>query len=431
MRGGRARRRRRTPNPATRSAASTSPTSSALRARRRATPRRTPTRACDDGRARARARPARRRRARASAPRPSSTRATAACTPTCRTTSRASSPSPRLVGQLLAGEGVDAGRRASPCFDARRAAAPASARCGCSGDAQTPLAERPIKVADRLAAFLLGAAHGRARRSRRGCACVALPAHDPGPRRGGRARSRALLARPSHAADRARRAGRRRAARARRSGARCVAVHVRDLEQRDVMADAALVVARSRAGRSCFDGPRGPRARPSARALLRAIDERARARSCSPRRTRARGARARRPHRAAGRGAAADASPSASQAWADLTGAADDRRRRREVPALDRRRSSRPPRSRRLAARRARRRDARAAPTSTSARARPRRRGSASSPRGSTPGYRWDDLVLPDRQRELLQLDLAPTCATATACCPSGATSARSPAPRA
>ena len=72
----------------------------------------------------------------------------------------------------------------------------------------------------------------------------------------------------------------------------------------------------------------------------------------------------------------------------------------------------------------------RAPRTSTSARATRPRRGSASSPRGSTPRYRWNDLVLPERQRELLRRS-PPTCATATACSPSGATRGPSRAPRA
>ena len=42
-------------------------------------------------------------------------------------------------------------------------------------------------------------------------------------------------------------------------------------------------------------------------------------------------------------------------------------------------------------------------PTWTSARARRRPRGSASWPRGSRPATRWDDLVVPERQLELLQ----------------------------
>ncbi len=90
-----------------------------------------------------------------SARRPSSTRATAGCTRTCRTTSRASSPSPRLVGHLLEGEGVTAAD-VMGAFD-RNGPLRARGALRLLGDAQTPLAERPIKVADRLAGFLLGA----------------------------------------------------------------------------------------------------------------------------------------------------------------------------------------------------------------------------------------------------------------------------------
>ena len=68
--------------------------------------------------------------------------------------------SPRLVADLLEGEGVDRAdvltslRRLRPAL-ARRA------RCGCSSPtARSPLADRPVKVADRLAAFLLGAGGG-------------------------------------------------------------------------------------------------------------------------------------------------------------------------------------------------------------------------------------------------------------------------------
>src|SRR4051812_15418274 len=63
-------------------------------------------------------------------------------------------PSPRLVGQLSAGEGL-------PPADAMGASEaggrqPHRGPLRLLGDAQTPLAERPIKVADRLAAVLLG-----------------------------------------------------------------------------------------------------------------------------------------------------------------------------------------------------------------------------------------------------------------------------------
>src|SRR3954452_25264935 len=63
-------------------------------------------------------------------------------------------PSPRLVGHLLEGDGVSAADvmtsldREAPL---RRVGA-----LRLMGEAPTPLAERPIKVADRLAAYLLG-----------------------------------------------------------------------------------------------------------------------------------------------------------------------------------------------------------------------------------------------------------------------------------
>ena len=47
------------------------------------------------------------------------------------------------------------------------------------GEAQTPLAERPIKVADRLAAYLLGARMDELPPPPR-LRLVAMPAHDPG-----------------------------------------------------------------------------------------------------------------------------------------------------------------------------------------------------------------------------------------------------------
>jgi hypothetical protein len=102
-------------------------------------------------------------------------------------------PSARLVGHLLEGEGVTAAD-VMACFGQdgplRRLGA-----IKLLGDAQTPLAERPIKVADRLAAHLLGArmddlpAPARLR-------LVPMPSHDPG--RGEHvAAVAAILSRPS------------------------------------------------------------------------------------------------------------------------------------------------------------------------------------------------------------------------------------------
>ena len=86
-------------------------------------------------------------------------------------------PSPRLVGHLLAGEGVSD----ADVMMAFERTAPLRARGAIrlQGDANTPLAERPIKLSDRLAAHLLGVgmddppAGGKLR-------MVPLPDHDPG-----------------------------------------------------------------------------------------------------------------------------------------------------------------------------------------------------------------------------------------------------------
>ena len=110
-------------------------------------------------------------------------------------------PSPRLVGQLLEGEGLSPAD-VMGAFDADGRLRHLGA-LKLLGDAQTPLAERPVKVADRLAAVLLGgrmdesaaadaAADGRAARAR------------PGPRRGGGDDDGAAGA-PQPPADRARR----------------------------------------------------------------------------------------------------------------------------------------------------------------------------------------------------------------------------------
>jgi hypothetical protein len=70
-------------------------------------------------------------------------------------------PSPRLVASLLSGDQVE-GRDVLACF------APAGRLVGSgalrllAGDDTVPLADRPVKVADRLAAFLLGAGSGLA-----------------------------------------------------------------------------------------------------------------------------------------------------------------------------------------------------------------------------------------------------------------------------
>src|SRR3954452_4751299 len=103
-------------------------------------------------------------------------------------------PSPRLVGQLLEGEGLSAAD-VMGAFDAggrlRRLGA-----LKLLGDAQTPLAERSIKVADRLAAVLLGGRMDESPEPAR-LRMVEPPVHTPG-REASVATMSALLARPSH-----------------------------------------------------------------------------------------------------------------------------------------------------------------------------------------------------------------------------------------
>src|SRR3954471_19690041 len=86
-------------------------------------------------------------------------------------------PSPRLVGQLLEGEGLTSAE-VMGAFNADGRLRHLGA-LKLLGDAQTPLAERPVKVADRLAAALLG---GRMDESPQPTQLrmVELPDHDPG-----------------------------------------------------------------------------------------------------------------------------------------------------------------------------------------------------------------------------------------------------------
>src|SRR5215210_3873710 len=176
-------------------------------------------------------------------------------------------PSARLVGHLLEGEGVTAAD-VMTCFDRdgplRRLGA-----VKLLGDAQTPLAERPIKVADRLAAHLLGARIDELPSTTR-VRLVPMPGHDPG-RDEAVASVAAILRRPSSlpvvlAGPDAE------ALLCKAMGRPLVVVHVRDIDQRDVMADAFLISALE--GRPLiFEGLEdldpGERAR-----LLRAIEQR-------------------------------------------------------------------------------------------------------------------------------------------------------------
>ena len=148
-------------------------------------------------------------------------------------------PSPRLVGQLLEGEGLSPAD-VMGAFDAHGRLRHLGA-LKLLGDAQTPLAERPIKVADRLAAVLLGGRMDESPAPTR-LRMVNTPVHDPG-RDGGRRDDGGAARAPQHAA---------RSCSPARTPTRCwprptasqlVAVHVKDISDRDVMAEAALVSA--------------------------------------------------------------------------------------------------------------------------------------------------------------------------------------------
>ncbi|HZB76436.1 MAG TPA: ATP-binding protein [Solirubrobacteraceae bacterium] len=147
-------------------------------------------------------------------------------------------PSPRLVGHLLSGDGVSA----ADVMLAFERAAPlrTNGAIRVMGDAQTPLAERPIKLSDRLAAHLLGVgmddppAQGRLR-------MVEPPRHDPGRDEAVHALA-GILRHPSSlpvvlAGPDAE------ALAAKAHGRPLVVAHVRDLDSADVMAEAALIAA--------------------------------------------------------------------------------------------------------------------------------------------------------------------------------------------
>ena len=86
-------------------------------------------------------------------------------------------PSPRLVGQLLEGDGLSSADVMAAFDTAGRLRHLGALKL--LGDAQTPLAERPIKVADRLAAALLGGRMDESPQPTR-LRFVPLPAHAPG-----------------------------------------------------------------------------------------------------------------------------------------------------------------------------------------------------------------------------------------------------------
>ena len=328
-------------------------------------------------------------------------------------------PSPRLVGHLLAGEGVSAAD-VMMAFE-RDAPLRAKGAIRLQGDAQTPLAERPIKLSDRLAAHLLGVgmddppAGGKLR-------MVPHPGHDPG-RDEAVAALAATLAHPSSlpvvlAGPDAE------ALVAKAYGRALVVAHIREIDVPDTMAEAALIEAledRPLVFEGLEDVEPGERPR-----LLRAIERRGRA----DRRLRAdpqRGARARRPHLAADRGRAAELRRAPARLGAGVRRVRRTRRRG-EVPALDRP-DPRGRRGRPARGLRPRRRGRRSRPSSTSARARRPPPGSASWRRGSRPATPGTTSSCPTASASCWARS-ARTCATATACCRSGATRRPSPAPR-
>ena len=301
-------------------------------------------------------------------------------------------PSPRLVGHLLEGEGVSATDvmgsldRAGPL---RRLGA-----LRLLGDPQTPLAERPIKVADRLAAFLLGAAMDELPPPAR-MRLVPMPAHDPG-RDEAVAAVNAMLAHDSTlpivlAGPDAE------SLLAKAHGRPLVVVHVRDMHERDVMADAMLTSAMENRP-LVFEGLEDLDPAERAR-VLRAIEQRdERAVVAAPSRAAA---------VALGERTVllVEAEPPTfgerRQAWADLTGCAETS----DVAAKFRLSIGQIVEAAEVA---------RLAATAAGADG-PEpsdldlgARQASSSRLGELaarlpPGYDWDDLVMPERQRELLQ----------------------------
>jgi ATPase family associated with various cellular activities (AAA) len=301
-------------------------------------------------------------------------------------------PSPRLVGHLLEGEGLSAAdvmtsfERDAPL---RRLGA-----IRLLGDAQTPLAERPIKVADRLAAFLLGARMDELPAPLR-MRLVPMPAHDPGREHAVSAVTAMLehsttlpivLAGPDAESLLAKAYGR-----------PLVVVHVRDMDQRDVMAEAMLVSAMD--GRPLvFEGLEdldpGERA-----SVLRAIEQRGERIVIAA------------PHRGAALALGdrtvllVEAPPPSfaerRQAWADLTGTGDTG----DVAAKFRLSIGQIVEAAEVS-RLAAVADGHRTPTPEELDLGARQ--ASSSRLGELaarlpPGFHWDDLVVPERQRELLQ----------------------------
>jgi hypothetical protein len=301
-------------------------------------------------------------------------------------------PSPRLVGQLLEGEGLSSAD-VMAAFDASGRLRHLGA-LKLLGDAQTPLAERPVKVADRLAAALLGGRMDESSQPTR-MRLVPLPAHAPGREEAVRIVA-ALLSRPSHLpvvlagpdAD---------SLLATAFERPLLAVHARDLDQRDALAEATL--ASTLEGRPLiFEGLED--IEPSERGrLLRAIEQR-------PERTVLAA-----PTRAAALAlgertvllveSTAPSFAERRQAWADLTGTEQTG----DVAAKFRLSMGQIVEAAEVARLAATARGAESPePSDLDLGA----RQASSSRLGELaarlpPGFLWEDLVVPERQRELLQ----------------------------
>jgi ATPase family protein associated with various cellular activities (AAA)/winged helix domain-containing protein len=301
-------------------------------------------------------------------------------------------PSARLVGHLLEGEGVTAADVMASLDVARPLRALGALRL--LGDAQMPLAERPIKLADRLAAHLLGARMDELPPPPR-LRLVPMPAHDPG-REAAVRTMRAMLAHETTlpvvlAGPDAE------SLLAIAQGRPLVVVHVRDVAEREVMADAMLVEALE-GRRLVFEGLEdldpGERAR-----MVRALEPRA----------------GRSVFAAPNRGAAlalgdrtvllVEAGPPTfaerSQAWAGLTGAVETG----DVAAKFRLSIGQIVEAAEVS-RLVAQADGREVPTAEELDLGARQ--ASSSRLGELaarlpPGYGWNDLVMPERQRELLQ----------------------------
>ena len=301
--------------------------------------------------------------------------------------------SPRLVAELLAGDGVSAADVLA-CFGHAAALRRTGALRLVEGEGTTPLGDRAVKVADPLAAFLLGLgapldplSGGRLRRE-------AVPPESPG-RDEAMAEIAGYLAAPTQlpvvvaGPDAA-------ALVARASGRPLLLTDVRDLSKPEVMADAALCCALE--GRLlCGDGLE--RLEPAERtALVRALDEHPEQLVLlAPTR--------------AGALTLGDRTvllvevpmPNFAErqaAWSELTGAADTR----DVSAKFRLSLTQIGQAAEVATITARSRNGNAPEPADLDRG---ARHASSSLLGElatqlTPRYRWSDLVLPDRQREVL-----------------------------